>query len=252
MADDRQVRKLINNKQDVMEFSGVASKNSMGEGQVAIQKNNNGQLALYRKKFGKLWKSYMSYDGNQYVDRNMFVKNDIIYSGFLKNQHYPAFRVYQSTSADQQSVANNTRTRVNFDAESYDVGGNYDTSAYKFTAPIAGIYHFDTTILWDNNYTSLGNDDGDWAAGERHDVWLVKNDGDAAPASEARVATDLRTVAGTLTDEVVMNSLSEDLKLDAGDFITVAVWQDSGQTQYTYAPATGIWSRFTGHLITAI
>ena len=78
MADDRQVRKLINNKQDVMEFSGVASKNSMGEGQVAIQKNNNGQLALYRKKFGKLWKSYMSYDGNQYVDRNMFVKNDII------------------------------------------------------------------------------------------------------------------------------------------------------------------------------
>ena len=78
MADNRQIRKLINNKQDVMEFSGVASKNSMGEGQVAIQKNNNGQLALYRKKFGKLWKSYMSYDGNQYVDRNMFVKNDII------------------------------------------------------------------------------------------------------------------------------------------------------------------------------
>ena len=45
----------------------------MVDGQTAIQKKSNSQLAIYRKKFGKLWKSYMSSDGNQYVDKNLNV-----------------------------------------------------------------------------------------------------------------------------------------------------------------------------------
>jgi hypothetical protein len=249
MVDDRQIRKLINSKQDVVEFSGIASKNSMEEGQTAIQKNNNGQLALYRKKFGKLWKSYMSYDGNQYVDRNMFVKNNIIYNGFLKNQHYPAFKSYISTSADEQAIANDTRVRVTFDAESYDVGGNYDTSAYKFTAPISGIYHFNVKVLWDNNATT---DAGDWTAEDRHDLYLVKNDGNVNPSVGNIQAAELAVVSGTISDYYVMSSLSSDLKLDAGDYMEVAVWQNSGVTQNTFSNNAHYWSAWTGHLITAI
>ena len=248
MAGDRQIRKLINSKQDVVEFSGIASKNSMKEGQTAIQKNNNGQLALYRKKFGKLWKSYMSYNGNQYVDRNMFVKNNIIYNGFLKNQHYPAFKAYISTSGDAQTIVSGDRVNVTFDAEEYDIGGNYDTSAYKFTAPIAGIYHFNAKVLWDNN-TSAG---GDWDAGDRHDIYLIKNDSSAEPAANAREASELRVVSGDIDSTLMMNSISGDLKLDAGDFITVAIYQNTGDTQYTYDPNDGMWSSWSGHLITAI
>jgi len=249
MANDRQIRKLINSKQDVVEFSGIASKNSMEEGQTAIQKNNNGQLALYRKKFGKLWKSYMSYDGNQHVDRNMFVKNNIIYNGFLKNQHYPAFKSYISTSGDAQTIANNTRTKVTFDATEYDVGGNYDTSAYKFTAPVAGIYHFNAKVLWDND-TDLTA--GDWSAEDRHDIYLVKNDSSAEPAANAREAAELRIVVADIDDNFMMDSISGDLKLDAGDFITVAVYQNTGDTQYTYDVNDAMWSSWSGHLITAI
>ena len=249
MANDRQIRKLINSKQDVVEFSGIASKNSMEEGQTAIQKNNNGQLALYRKKFGKLWKSYMSYDGNQHVDRNMFVKNNIIYNGFLKNQHYPAFKSYISTSGDAQTIANNTRTKVTFDATEYDVGGNYDTSAYKFTAPVAGIYHFNAKVLWDND-TDLTA--GDWSAEDRHDIYLVKNDSNAEPAANAREAAELQVVQGTITDWFMMSSISGDLKLDAGDFITVVVYQNTGTNQYTYDANDAMWSSWSGHLITAI
>ena len=248
MVDDRQVRKLINSKQDVVEFSGIASKNSMEEGQTAIQKNNNGQLALYRKKFGKLWKSYMSDNGNQYVDRNMFVKNNIIYNGFLKNKHYPAFKAYISTSGDAQTIASGDSVNVTFDAEEYDIGGNYDTSAYKFTAPIAGIYHFNAKVLWDNN-TSAG---GDWDAGDRHDIYLIKNDSSAEPAANAREASELRVVSGDIDSTLMMNSISGDLKLDAGDFITVAIYQNTGDTQYTYDPNDGMWSSWSGHLITAI
>ena len=249
MVDDRQVRKLINSKQDVVEFSGIASKNSMEEGQTAIQKNNNGQLALYRKKFGKLWKSYMSDNGNQYVDRNMFVKNNIIYNGFLKNQHYPAFKAYISTSGDAQTIASGDSVNVTFDAEEYDIGGNYDTSAYKFTAPVNGIYHFNAKVLWDNNTDPTA---GDWTAGERHDIYLIKNDSSTNPSANSREASELTVVGGDLGDSLMMNSISGDLKLSAGDFITVAVFQNTGTNQYTYDPNDGMWSSWSGHLITAI
>ena len=249
MADERQIRKLINSKQDVMEFNGTPSKNSLSDGQLAITKSNNSQLAVYRKKFGKLWKSYMSYDGSQYVDRNIIVKNNIIYNGYLTNSHYPCFSVYQSTSNDAQAIANTTHTRVIFDTESYDLGGNYDTSAYKFTAPIAGIYHFDAKLLWDTNYTS---DTGDWEAEERHDIYLIKNDGNANPASANIEVAHLDLVSGVITDNFVMSSVSSDLKLNAGDYIEVAVWQNSGVTQHTYSNNEHEWSAWTGHLITAI
>ena len=50
-----------------------------------------------------------------------------------------------------------------------------------------------------------------------------------------------------------MNNLSADLKLESGDFITVAVWQNSGTNQFTYDPLdSSLFSSFTGHLITAI
>ena len=250
MADIRDLRKLLNTKQDVIDFQGTPSTGGMTEGQIALSKSTGGQLAIHRKKYGKLWKSYMSYNGDQYVDRNMFVKNNIIYSGFLRNHNYPSFSAYLSTSADAQTVADSTNTRVNFDTEEYDMRGNYDTSAYKFTAPIAGIYHFDTRILWDGN-TDLTA--GDWTAGERHDVWFVKNADGTTPSSSNRVAADIGIVSGTLADSILMNNLSADLKLDSGDYITVAVWQNSSTNQYTYDPAgTSLWSSFTGHLVTGI
>ena len=249
MADERQIRKLINSKQDVMEFNGTPSKNSLSDGQLAITKSNNSQLAVYRKKFGKLWKSYMSYDGSQYVDRDIIVKNNIIYNGYLKNQHYPAFKAYISTSGDAQTIASGSRVNVTFDAEEYDIGGNYDTSAYKFTAPIAGIYHFNAKVVWDND-TDLTA--GDWTAGERHDIYLIKNDSSTNPAANAREASELRIVGGALSDSLMMSSISGDLKLGIGDFITVAVYQNTGTNQYTYDVNDGMWSSWSGHLLTAI
>ena len=70
---ERDIRKVINVKQESIEYTGVPSLNSMIEGQTAIQKKSNSLLALYRKKFGKLWKTYMSSNGDQVVDRHLFV-----------------------------------------------------------------------------------------------------------------------------------------------------------------------------------
>ena len=68
---DRDIRKVINTKEASMEFDGIPSLNGMLEGQTAIQKKSNNQLAIYKKKFGKIWKSYMSANGNQVVDEEL-------------------------------------------------------------------------------------------------------------------------------------------------------------------------------------
>ena len=69
--NQRDIRKILNTKQESSDFVGIPSVNSMLDGQTSIQKESNSQVAIYKKKFGKLWKSYMSSNGDQYVDRNI-------------------------------------------------------------------------------------------------------------------------------------------------------------------------------------
>jgi len=75
---DRDLRNLSNTKQNSIEFQGKPSIHGMIDGQVAIEKKSNSQLALYRKKYGKLWKSYMSSNGNQYVERDLNVSGNMV------------------------------------------------------------------------------------------------------------------------------------------------------------------------------
>ena len=88
---DRDMRRLENTKQNSIEFQGKPSIHGMVDGQVAIEKKSNSQLALYRKKYGKLWKMYMSSDGNQYVDGTLrtntleYTHKFIDYRFFLHN-----------------------------------------------------------------------------------------------------------------------------------------------------------------------
>ena len=84
MADDRQIRKLFNTKQDMIEFKGIPSKDSISEGQIAFAKDPTGRLALFRKAHGKLWKTYMTHNGDQVVDRDLKVGGSLTVRGNLK------------------------------------------------------------------------------------------------------------------------------------------------------------------------
>lgn len=83
MVNERQIRRIINTKQDSIDSDENISLRNMSEGQISISKSLNKQIAIHRKKYGQIWKSYMSADGNQYVDRNLNVANNIIIKGDL-------------------------------------------------------------------------------------------------------------------------------------------------------------------------
>ena len=259
MAFSREQRVMMNSKEQSVSSGDVKgalshspSSRNMSDGEQVYARESNKPLALYKKFKGVLWKSYMSHNGNQYVDKDLKVNGNINLSNKLIIKNYPAFGTMQSASADNQEIESGAHETIVFDEELYDNGGNFSISNYSFTAPINGIYHFNARIFWDANASA---DDGDWAAEDYHQINLVKNDRTAVPAGGDAVALDRRTIQGTVTDVYLSNNVISDLKLDAGDYISVAAKHvtAAGHSQYTYAPTTTYaWTSFTGHLVCAL
>ena len=53
----------------------------MSDGQITISKGSNKQIALSLKTDGRIYKTNMSSDGNEYVDRNITIKNNLNVNG---------------------------------------------------------------------------------------------------------------------------------------------------------------------------
>ena len=64
----------------------------------------------------------------------------------------PAFKAYMT--GNQSAPSANTFTTIQFNAENYDIGGNFNTSTYTFTTPVAGVYYFYTSYSYVANVGS--------------------------------------------------------------------------------------------------
>ena len=62
-------------------------------------------------------------------------------------QNRPAF---QAGRSGNQTLSSGASTVLAFDVSRYDIGSNYSTSTYRFTAPKAGRYFFTTSARIDN------------------------------------------------------------------------------------------------------
>jgi len=63
----------------------------------------------------------------------------------------PARPVFQASITSSTTVDfSATNTIVNFDYKNIDVGGDYDETTYKFTAPVDGIYQFHAHLRADS------------------------------------------------------------------------------------------------------
>lgn len=64
--------------------------------------------------------------------------HDIVHDNIVGNPVQPAFCAY--LSATQSNLVINGDRTLQFDSEFFDIGGNFDTGTYTFTAPRTGIY----------------------------------------------------------------------------------------------------------------
>ena len=91
-------------------------------------------------------------------NRMRFKTNDTIHqtissAGEVTQPLQPSFRVL---SADMTNLQISQYHNIQYNSELFDIGSNFDTSTYTFTAPVTGKYDFSVQILLDNVDTAAG------------------------------------------------------------------------------------------------
>ena len=115
---DRETRRIQNTKQSSLEFVGKPSLHNMLEGQFAVEKQSNSQLGIYRKKFGQIWKSLMSNNGDQVVERHLNV------SGITKSKVTAKNLIFEKGSTLEIASGEITITHSLHEVEVQGASGN--------------------------------------------------------------------------------------------------------------------------------
>jgi hypothetical protein len=141
-------------------------------------------------------------------------------AGRVTMPYQPSFKVAANYSTPTY-IAGATLT---YTEEGYDIGNNFANS--RFTAPVAGVYHFDVSVLV---YTATPATGYSWMA-------LTKNGSIIFPYSHSD--------ASNITNYEPL-SLSRTVQLAANDYVQVYVFNHSSHRVFN---GTG-YNHFSGHLI---
>jgi len=144
-------------------------------------------------------------------------------SGRVTKPSNPAFRAFITST----NVNTSSEITIAYNGEAYDIGNNFNTSNYRFTAPVAGTYSF-SAAHWHNAST----------AGM---VYLrIKVNGSLN--SEFR-----STRTSTSDNEYHRLYANVEVNLSSGDYIEVSGGGANGGELHT--STTQGYSYFAGHLI---
>ena len=149
-------------------------------------------------------------------------------SGRILTPARPAFRAEKRAS--NQTVTSGVTAQVTFEHEAFDIGSNYDTSTSRFTAPIAGIYHFNAVVRAVANNGTM-----DYVS-----MKLYKNGSLYADMFQMQTASNQMGnshIGGSATVQLV-----------ATDYVSIHA-SISGTSPVVHAHATGQRTWFSGHLI---
>jgi hypothetical protein len=119
----------------------------------------------------------------------------------------PAARAYRATSA--QAIPASTWTTVQLNAEDYDKRNNFNTSTYKFAAPVDGVYSILCHVAVDFGSKS----------GQVGEVRLMKNGATLVATGTSVVGEDHTNIAHP--------TLNASINLSASDEVFVQVWADT-------------------------
>lgn len=135
------------------------------------------------------------------------------------------FRAY--VTAAQNNLVANTWTKVVLDTETYDLGGNFDsTTNYRFTAPVAGFYHFDAMVQY-----------SDQAASNTYEVALYV---DGAAVAIAKYSTNAES-------DACATPISDTLRLAANSY--VEVWAKVNTVSTSDIQVGTDYTFFSGHIL---
>lgn len=135
-------------------------------------------------------------------------------------------RISFSAYANAANTVTQSGGYINFQVEVWDDANAYDPSNGRFTAPVAGVYHFDAHLRMDG-HASAGNY-----------MWI-------ALYRNTTLEKDMTSQSSTDTFGI---AISADLLLSAGDY--VRVYLDPGNIAGSYDTQSGTMNTwFNGHLV---
>ena len=153
----------------------------------------------------------------------------------------------------QHIVKFNLKKKNDSDAVNrYDNGSNIDYTNDYFIVPFNGVYHFNTSILFEDN------ESGEVDAGELiSQILYIDSNGSGAyvEADDQVILIQLNAYhADLLADKYWTTYMSAETKLSAGDKVQWAVNNGTGATIEPYNSTTNDtkYNMFTGHLVCAI
>ena len=230
---DRQYRKLENAKESgIRTINHDISKRNILDGEIVISKPKNKPLKLSKKVDGELWNVNFSNDGNQYVNKNLYIAGNLI------TNNYPAFRV---TATANQALSTGDWRTITFASSVHDNGSNFDLSNEYFVAPVKGIYFFTAQVLYEDSFSEHMDDD------ERLDIRIY------SITDSAVLGHGLYHLKHDFPDDRYLAvHCTTQSELSVGDQVRVDAYNGTGSTINTYVGTQTHHSYFTGHLVCAL
>ena len=143
-------------------------------------------------------------------------------AGRVTMPYQPAFVVYRGSG--NYAISGGITESIIYDTAETNIGGHFNTSNYRFTAPVSGLYHFSASV---NNYNMASN--------TAFRCQLHKNG--------ASYAVGTFTYTSNGGDHNVV--FSGELQLSSGDYVEMMRYTSNACT----VSAGRLWNWFSGHLI---
>ena len=146
----------------------------------------------------------------------------------------PMFRAFNTTAGGWSTVTHNEHQIMAFNGEVFDLGGNFSTSTYRFTCPVAGLYFFGARAYMqtDGGTLRFGIITGTTNPATDESTFLA----------QAYRSSNVTQRSGTLSCEAIT-------ELTAGTQVGAYVRHDADTNNSYYSENNTLYNHFEGYLI---